>query len=211
MSLAIKQPGNLMSWLVKIFSFKKAASVANSATTSLTDKINIFLTIDQATIGDHFNPNDPAPIYKRQLSHEFQQYIMTSIGTAKRNSAFYYKITCKNKTDKQYTEPFIYAIRRHFSARKLIEIEKFEKFKRRSYLLLFLSLLVMMICHGLVPMILSDDQGFTSALHNGLDIFSWVILWQPIDKLVFQWNPHLKNISLMNRLVNAEIIIMESA
>lgn len=206
MSLAIKQPGNVMPWLVKIFSIKKATSVA----TSVTDKITVFLTIDQATIAEYFNPNDPAPIYKRQLSHQFQQYIMTSIEAAKRHSVFYYKITCKNKTDKQYTEPFIYAIRRHFSAKKLIEIEKFEKFKRRSYLLLFLSVLVMMICHGVVPMILSADEGFQAALHNGLDIFSWVILWQPIDKLVFQWNPHLKDISLMDRLVNAEIIITES-
>lgn len=211
MSLVLIQPGNLMSSLIKLFSFKKAAAQSSSLTTSLTDKITIFLTIDQSTIDEYFNPNDPAPIYKRQLSHQFQQYIMASIEAAKRDSVFYYKITCKNQTDKQYTEPFIYAIRRHFSAKKLIEIEKFEKFKRRSYVLLILSLLVMMICHGVVPLILSGDEGFTSALHNGLDIFSWVILWQPIDKLVFQWNPYLKSISLMNRLVNAEIIITESA
>ncbi|MEP7229672.1 MAG: hypothetical protein ABI691_05440 [Ginsengibacter sp.] len=207
MSLAIKQPGTVMSWLVKIFPLKKTTSV----TTSVIDKIPIFLTLDQSSIADYFNPNDPAPIYKRQLSHEFQQYIMTSIEAAKRNSVFHYRITCKNKSDKQYTEPFIYAIRRHFSAKKINEIEKFEKFKRRTYVLLILSLLVMMICHGLVPMILSSEEGFTSALHNGLDIFSWVILWQPIDKLVFQWNPHLKDISLMDRLVNAEITISESA
>ena len=211
MSLVLKQRGNIMSLLINVFSFKKEAAKPASLATSATDKINIYLTIDQSTIGEHFNPNDPAPLYKRQLSHGFQQYIMASIESAKRYSVFTYKINCKNKNDKQYAEAFIYAIRRHFSAKKLIEIEKFEKFKKRSYLLLFLSLLVMMICHGLVPMILSGDEGFTSALHNGLDIFSWVILWQPIDKLVFQWNPHLKSISLMNRLVNAEIIITESA
>ncbi len=211
MSLVLKQRGSIMSPLIKVFSFKKEAVKSASVATSSTDKINIYLTIDQATIGEHFNPNDPAPLYKRQLSHGFQQYIMASIECAKRYSVFYYKINCKNKNDKQYAEAFIYALKRHFSARKLVEIEKFEKFKRRSYLLLFLSLLVMMICHGLVPMILSDEEGFTAALHNGLDIFSWVILWQPIDKLVFQWNPHLKSISLVNRLVNAEVIITESA
>ncbi|MEO6637658.1 MAG: hypothetical protein ABIN25_05245 [Ginsengibacter sp.] len=211
MSLVLKQRGNVMSSLIKIFSFKKSVVQSVSVVSATTDKINIFLTIDQSTIGEHFNPNDPAPLYKRQLSHGFQQYIMSSIECAGRHSVFHYKINCKNKNDKQYLEAFIYAIRRHFSARKLIEIEKFEKYKRRSYLLLILSLVVMMICHGLVPMILSSDEGFTSALHNGLDIFSWVILWQPIDKLVFQWNPHLKSISVTDRLVNAEVIIAESA
>jgi hypothetical protein len=206
MSLAINQPGNIMSSLIKFFSFKKTTSV----TKTLTDKINIFLTIDQATIGEHFNLNDPAPLYKRQLSHQFNQYIMTSIEPAKRHSVFYYKITCKKESDQQYTEAFIYAIKRHFSAKKLLYIDVFEKFKRRSYMLLFMSLTVVMISHGLVPLILSDDEGFHSALRNGLDIFSWVILWQPIDKLVFQWNPHLKEISIMHRLANAEVIINEN-
>jgi len=207
MSLAIKQPGHLMSSLVKLFYFKKSASL----TTSLTDKINIFLTVDQSSIGEHFNPNDPAPLYKRQLSHQFQHYIMTSIEAGKRYSVFYYKITCKSESDRQYTEAFIYAIRRHFSAKKLIMIERFEKFKRRSYKLLFASLTVVMICHGVVPMIIPGDEGFHAAIRNGLDIFSWVVLWQPIDKLVFYWNPHLKEISIMHRLANAEVIITENA
>lgn len=207
MSLVIDQPGNFISSLVKLFSFKKEASV----TTSLTDKINIFLTIDQATIGEYFNSNDPAPLYKRQLSHQFQQYIMTSIESAKRYSVFYYKINCKNKIDRQYTEAFMYAVRRHFSAKKLIKKEQFEKFKRRGYKLLFASVTVVMICHGVVPLVLSEEQGIASAIRNGLDIFSWVILWQPIEKLVFQWNPHLKEISIMNRLANAEVIVTENA
>jgi hypothetical protein len=207
MSLVIYQPGRFMSSLIKLLHFKKAASVAESP----AERINIFLTVDQATIGDHFNVNDPAPLYKRQLSHQFNQYIMTSIESAKRHSVFYYKITCKNVSDKQYNEAFIYAIRRHFSAKKLIKVEQFEKFKRRSYLLLFASLTVVMICHGLVPMILPGDEGFHSALRNGLDIFSWVVLWQPIDKLVFYWNPHLKDISIMHRLANAEIILTDNA
>jgi len=207
MSLVIKQPGNVLQAVINFFSFKKTSSV----TQTLTDKINIFLTIDQATIHEHFNVNDPAPLYKRQLSHQFNQYLMTSIESSKRYSVFYYRVTCKKDSDRQYAEAFIYAIKRHFSAKKLHCIEVFEKFKRRSYMLLFMSLTVVMICHGLVPMVLSEEQGFSSALRNGLDIFSWVILWQPIDKLVFQWNPHLKEISIMHRLANAEVIINENA
>jgi hypothetical protein len=207
MSLAIKQPGRLMSSLLKLIYFKKTSSV----TRSLTEKINIFLMVDQSSIGEHFNPNDPAPLYKRQLSHQFQQYIMTSIESAKRYSVFYYRITYRNESDRQYTEAFLYAIRRHFSAKKLIKIEQFEKFKRRSYKLLFASLTVVMICHGLMPILLPGEEGFHSAVRNGLDIFSWVILWQPIDKLIFSWNPHLKEISIMHRLANAEVIMTENA
>ena len=210
MSLVLKKPGTLSTLFENLVSWKFSRTAATVATGSLTDDINIFLTVDQNTIGDHFNPNDPAPIYKRQLSHQFQHYIMTSVESARRNSTFHYRLTCKTKNDRQYADAFVYAIRRHFSTKKLIQIERFEKFKKRSYILLLASLLFMMICHVLVPMIVSGDDTIMSALHNGLDIFSWVILWQPIDKLVFQWNPYLKDISIMHRLANAEVIITDN-
>jgi hypothetical protein len=199
----ISQPRNfLLSWM-NAKSLKKTASV----TKALTSTINIFLTVDPATIDQHFNSNDPAPIYKRQLSHQFEQYINASILTAKRYSIINYKVTCKNESDKQYTEPFIYTIKRHFSAKKALKIAEFEKFKRRSYMLLFLSLAVVMICRGVVPLFLNESHHIEGGLSNSLDIFSWVLLWRPIDSLLFQYNPYLKEICILDKLANAEVII----
>ncbi|HZE83124.1 MAG TPA: hypothetical protein VE035_02400 [Puia sp.] len=174
-------------------------------------KINIFLSVDQQAINNYFNAHDPAPIYKRQLSHEFEQYIMNSIFAAKRHSAFNYKVCCKNETDNQYVEPLLYAIKGHFWEKKLIRDAAFEKFKRRTYSLLFVSLAVVMICHGFLPLLLKGENSLNAGLSNSMDIFSWVILWQPIDKLIFHWNPYLKDISVMNRLAKAEVIIIENA
>jgi hypothetical protein len=105
----------------------------------------------------------------------------------------------------------IYAIRRHFSEKKSLIEAEFEKFKRRSYFLLFFSLSVVMICQGLLPMILNDKFHINTGLTNSLDVFSWVILWRPIDKLIFSWNPYLKDISIMEKLVKAEVIIIDNA
>lgn len=207
MSLAIYRPANFMASFLRSVSFPKKAAVD----TSLTDKINIFLTVNQLTIQEHFNQHDPAPIYKRQLSHQLEQYIMTSIESAKRHSVFTYRLTCKTESDNNYADPFIYAIKRHFAAKKAIKVAAFEKFKSRSYKLLFASLGIVMLSHVVVPMVLSEEQGLHSALSNGIDIFSWVILWQPIEKLVFFWNPHLKEISIINKLATAEVIITKNA
>jgi hypothetical protein len=35
-------------------------------------------------------------------------------------------------------------------------------------------------------------------------------LWHPIDELVFNWNPHLEEINLLNKLATAELIIIEN-
>src|SRR5207249_7302114 len=48
----------------------------NKLNKSIVQRINIFLSLDQQLYTGYFNPQDPAPVYKRQLSHEFEQYIM---------------------------------------------------------------------------------------------------------------------------------------
>lgn len=115
-------------------------------------KINIFLSLEQDIKG-YFSLQDPTPIYKRQLSHEFGLYIMTCIRSAKRDTAFNYKISYKNDQDKQYAEPLAYAIRRHFSETKAITIATFLKFKRPTCMLLFVSLAVVIICQGFLPLL----------------------------------------------------------
>ena len=176
---------------------------------SIVKKINIFLSLDQDIFRGYFNAQDPAPIYKRQLSHEFEEYIMNCIRSARRDTVFSYKISYKPEEDKQFAEPLVYAMRRHFGEKKAILYGSFEKFKRRSYILLFMSLVIVMICQGLLPLILDGKYRVHSGISNGLDVFTWVILWRPIDRLIFHWNPFLKDISIVDRLEKAEIMISE--
>jgi hypothetical protein len=111
-----------------------------SSSTSTSKPVSIFLTLNRQTITGYFNDHDPAPIYMRQISHELEQYIMDSAEPAKRYSAIFYKLKCTSEVDKQYAEPLIYAIRRHFTEKKLIREKDFERFKKRTWMLLAISL-----------------------------------------------------------------------
>lgn len=175
-----------------------------------SDKINIFLAVDRQTINTYFNSHDPAPIYKRQLSHQLEDYIKTSVDSAKRYSAIFYKFRCTSEIDRQYAQPLMYAIRRHYLQKKLMREKEFKKFKNRSWILLAISLVMVLICQGFVPLMLDENNRFHTAFGNTLDIFSWVLLWRPIDVLLFYWNPHLKDISLLNKLATAELIIIDN-
>ena len=108
----------------------------------LPEKIDIFLVVNPKAIDEHFNKNDPSPFYKRQLSHEFEEYINHLKASARRYSVIEYKVTCKTEEDKQYTEPLIYAIKRHFAKVMLAKQGEFERFKRRNYIVLFVGLTV---------------------------------------------------------------------
>ena len=172
--------------------------------------INVYLTLDQLLIPGYFNPHDPAPIYKRQLNHHFELYIMENVALFKRYDVIFYKFKYTNEIDKQYAEPMMYAIRRHFNELKEHKIKNFEKYKRRNITMLIASTLIVMLFHILLPLVLTSDKGVGPAVRNSLDIFSWVILWRPIDELVFNWNPHLEEINLLNKLATAESIIIEN-
>jgi hypothetical protein len=178
---------------------------------SLLPNICIYISLDQQSLKEYFNLHDPAPLYKRQLSHAFEQYILNSIVSLKRYSLLSYRICIKSEDDKQYAEPLIYAIRRHFSEKKSVREAQFEKFKRRSYLLLFFSLSVVMVCQGFLPLLFRGVHQISPGLSNTLDVFSWVILWRPIDQLIFCWNPYLRDISIMNRLATGEVTLIDNA
>lgn len=174
----------------------------------LFKRINIFLKVNEQTIDGYFNVNDPAPIYKRQLSQEFEEYIMNYAPSIKRYSSVTYKLNCVNESDKEYIEPLVHAIRRHFSLKKSIKEAEFKKFKKRNWVLLVFSLIIVMFFQGVMPWIFNAEHRIHSAFSNAIDVFSWVILWKPIEKLIFYWNPFLKEISIFDKLINAPIVIV---
>jgi hypothetical protein len=178
---------------------------------SFTEKINIFITVDLQTINGYFNAHDPSPLYKKQISQKFENYILNAIGSAKRYSAIFYKLNCRGAVNKQYTEPLMHAVKRHFSIQREIRKEDFKKFKRRNFMLLIVSGITVILCQAFLPLFFSEHIGsIYNGLKNCLDVFSWVILWKPIYDLLFAWNPYLKEILLFNKLATAEVIILDT-
>jgi hypothetical protein len=176
------------------------------------NQFNIFVKLDEQTVHDYFNQHDPAPLYKRQLGHEFEQYIYNSLLTSKRNAVIKYQVVCLEYSDKRFIEPVTQAIRSHFNLKKFLKLEEFKKFKRRTFKLLFASLVIVLSLQTIAPYLIDGmnmDEKMAASIHNIVDVFSWVIMWKPIDRLIFYWNPFKKELHLLNRLANAEITVLE--
>jgi hypothetical protein len=177
--------------------------------TTLPEKIDIFLTVNPQAIEEHFNKNDPSPYYKRQLSHEFEEYINRIKSPARRATVIEYKINCATEDDRQFTEPLMYAIKRHYANIMLAKQGEFERFKRRNYIVLFIGLGIILLSHILIPLLIKGDGSVESAIITGIDIFSWVMMWQPIDNLLFHYNKHLKDINTVKKLTEAPVVYTE--
>ncbi len=128
-------------------------------------------------------------LYTKRLSHKLEQYINTAAASVKRYSVIFYKFKCNTKLDKQYTEPLKYAIRRHFAGKQLIREKEFSRFKKRTWMLLLASLFLVICFQGFLIVSLDENHSIQTGLGNIMDVFSWVVLWQPFDKLLFYCNP----------------------
>jgi hypothetical protein len=67
-----------------------------------------------------------------------------------------------------------------------------------------------MFCQGVLPLLFGQDHRIHSMFSNAIDVFSWVVLWKPIERLIFYWNPFLRDILLYKRIQNAKVKIVES-
>lgn len=174
------------------------------------DTYSIYIRLDEQSVHEYFNHHDPAPLYKRQLGHSFEQYIYNYLITSKRDAIIKYQVVCADYADKRFIAPVTNAIRNHFTLKKNLKTEEFRKFKKRTFRLLTASILIVLTLQGVYPFVSEMmDSRLAGSLHNIIDVFSWVILWKPIDRLIFYWNPFKKEIFLLQRLADAEITVLE--
>ena len=88
---------------------------------------SIYIRLDEQTVHNYFNQHDPAPLYKRQLDHEFEQYINNYLLTSKRDAVIKYQVVCMDYADKRFVSPVMQAIRNHFELKKNLKEEEFHR------------------------------------------------------------------------------------
>ncbi len=175
------------------------------------NRVCVFLSLDSGSITRYFNANDPAPLAHRQLSHEFQEYLNASVAMARRHTVIQYKLFCGESTGMRFLiDPLKKSLRRHYRIKKEIATAQFNKFKKKNFILLCISFFVVMIFQGLLPIVFNQEHRVHSILSNALDVFSWVILWKPIERLIFYWNPFLKDILLYSKMEMADTLIVDN-
>lgn len=175
---------------------------------ALSTRISIFLSADARSVFKYYNSHDPAPLYNRQLSHEFQEYLQNAVASAKRRSIVRYKFICKKESDQKFTHPILMSIRRHLEIKRTSKEQEFANFKKRNYAFLVVSFMAIIILQGIFPLLFGIDHRTHSVFSNALDVFSWVILWKPIERLIFYWNPFKKQILLLKKMKNTESIVI---
>jgi hypothetical protein len=150
-----------------------------------------------------FDNRDPAPFRDRDLDPELSDYLLEAgedLGEEARIRVVFWldEMPASDEIEQAYRAHFADLIhqlrRRRAQSRRTAQIG----------LLFALSALIALL--SVAQLVGSALPGFLgAALREGLIVSGWVLLWRPIEMLVYDWIPVRRERTIVARLLDAEI------
>lgn len=150
-----------------------------------------------------FDNRDPAPFRERDLDPDLVEYLLATGEDLVSHDAFRLVFWLEKPCQPGEIEA---AFRAHFE----YELDRLERRRRRQRrtgqiaLLLGGTLIIALLSFAqLVTRVVPGSIG--AALHEGLVISSWVVMWRPVEILIYDWIPVHRERRVMRRLLAAPI------
>jgi hypothetical protein len=152
------------------------------------------------TVEQLFDNRDPAPFRERDLDPDLVEYLvaaaedLASFGRFK--VVFWIAQQCvPEEVQTGYQAHFAY------------ELERIERRKRRQrrtgQVALVLGLALLVVLLSVSELLAPSTSGAVRALREGLAILSWVVMWRPVEALIYDWLPIRRERKIMERLHDA--------
>ena len=156
-----------------------------------------------ASLDHMFDNRDPAPFRERDLDPALVEYLV-AIGhdVMSRDGfriVFWIERTCQpGVIESAYRAHFEYALRRLDRRRR--------RARRAGQIALLLGAVLIIALMSLSQLAVQTVPGsLGAALREGLVISSWVVLWRPVELLIYDWIPVWDERRIMRRLLAAPI------
>lgn len=154
------------------------------------------------TVDQLFDNRDPAPFRERDLDPDLVEYLvaagedLAALGSFK--VVFWVAQPC-------VPEEVATGYQAHFD----YELERIERRSRRQrrtgQVSLFLGLALLVVLLSISELLAPSASGAVRALREGLAILSWVVMWRPVEALIYDWLPIRRERKTMQRLRDATV------
>lgn len=160
------------------------------------------------TLGRMFDNRDPAPFRERDLDPDLVDYLVDAADDLAPHGAFRVVFWFSEPVNRDQVEP---AYRAHLD----YELERVARNRSRqrrtgqAALAIGLTLLVALI--SLAQALERLDEGqLSDAVREGLLILAWVVMWRPVEALLYEWIPARRQRVLLSRLRDVELDVRRS-
>jgi len=154
------------------------------------------------TLDQLFDNRDPAPFRERDLDPDLVEYLLAAGEDLAAAGAFKVVFWLAQPCVPEEVQT---GYRAHFE----YELERLRRRGRRQrrtgQVALFLGVTLLVILLSLSQLISNDSSRVVLALREGLAILSWVVMWRPVEALIYDWLPIRRERKIMERLLAAPI------
>ncbi len=149
-----------------------------------------------------FDNRDPAPFRERDLDPDLVEYLvgaaedLAPLGPFK--VVFWFSQPCASQE-----------VQTGYRAHYDYELERLQRRshrqRRTGQVSLALGLVLLVVLLSISELIASSSNGAVRALREGLAILSWVVMWRPVEALIYDWLPIRRERKTMTRLRYAPV------
>ena len=154
-----------------------------------------------------------SPYRKRSLKTDAEKYIVEEAEALPRKREIIMKINLA-LSDVKYRDDVAPAIQRHFCYRREQSQKKFKRVFHYGWRMLLIALGLLAVIFSLTEIAVRfmPDNRIVQFIRESFIILGWVVLWRPMDLLLYDWYPIKQNINLFDRLEHSkvQVIINES-
>lgn len=155
-----------------------------------------------------FDNRDPAPFRERDLDPDLASYLLDAgedlAGEERIRVVFWIDKPCPPAEIEQ-------AVHMHFEE-EIARLRRTRKRRRRTgQVALLLGIVLVIALLSLAQFVARTLPGtLGSGLREGLVIFSWVVLWRPVETLIYDWIPARHDRRIATKLLDAPIEVRGS-
>jgi hypothetical protein len=152
-----------------------------------------------------FDNRDPAPFRERDLDPDLSEYLLDAgedlVGRGRLRVVFWI-----DQHDPTIKDEIEHAFRAHFGS--LIARMRRARTRRRrtgqvALLLAVVLVILLLAVAQFVARVIPGSLG--AGLKEGLVISSWVVMWRPIETLIYDWIPNRQERKVATRILEATI------
>jgi hypothetical protein len=160
-----------------------------------------------------FNSMDPSPFRERDLDPDCEEFIVAWAREFSPDRPIEVDIRLdREESSGAGLAEIGRAVRRHFEREASLQQLRLRRLVREGRLSLAIGLILLVMCIGGAALIPVEALGaFGEILRESLLIAGWVVMWHPLEVLLYGVWPVVRERRLLERLASAEVSLSTAA
>ena len=153
-----------------------------------------------------FDHRDPAPFQERDLDDDAADYLVAAVEELPARAAFKIVVWINEPLPPDLPDDAVSeSLHRHFASAGDRVRRRRKAALRRTRLMFFVALIALVVLLTLAELIRDLALTGVSLIPESLTILAWVLMWRPLDSLLFDWFPYRDERRLLTRIERAPL------